>query len=118
MKALLATLTLTFTVFSAQATSLILGEAYIQKNSNHPQGITYKAQDSLKSWCTGLGSQISFGAFEAAEKVDAMAEGLFRCEGKFVQVPGSRQNPIQIFSISGCTELNPVDLKTECPPIK
>lgn len=120
MKTLLATLALTLSAsaFSASAPSITFNETYIEKNSANQYGIYYKTNRNLKSWCTGFSTQIAFGAFEAAEKVEAMADGFFRCDGKFAQVPGERQNAIQIYSINGCTEVNPAELKADCPPIK
>lgn len=120
MKTLLATLALTLSAsaFSAQAPSLTFNELYIEKTSSNQYGIYYKTNRTTKSWCTGFGNPISFGAFEAAEKIDTLADGLFRCEGKFVQVPGDRQNAAQIYAVSGCTEVNPAELKADCPPVK
>lgn len=120
MKTLLATLALTLSVsaFSAQVPSLTFTETYIEKTSTNQFGLYYKTNRNLKSWCSGFGNTISFGVFESAEKVDSLSDGLFRCEGKFVQVPGDRQNAVQIFAINGCTEVNPAELKAECPLIK
>lgn len=121
MKTILATLALTLSAsaFSAQAPSSAFTEAYIKKNNTvNEMGINYTTNRTLKSWCTGMASPIGFGTFEAAEKMDSLADGLYRCDGKFVQVPNERQNAIQIFAINGCTEVNPAELKADCPPIK
>jgi hypothetical protein len=118
MKTLLATLALTLTASAFAAPSLTFTETYIEKTSTSQYGIYYKTNRNVKSWCTGLGNPISFGSFEAAEKVDSLSDGLFRCEGKFVQVPGDRQNAAQVYAINGCTEVNPAELKADCPPVK
>lgn len=121
MKTLLATLALTLgaSAFAAQTPSAAFTEAYIKKDGKvNETGVNYRTNRTLQSWCTGMASPISFGAFEAAEKFDGMADGLYRCDGKFVQVPNERQNPIAVFAINGCSEVNPAELKAECPPIK
>lgn len=121
MKALLATLVLTFSAsaFSAKVPSAAFAEAYIKKDSNVTEtGINYRTNRTLKTWCSGMASPVSFGTYEAAEKFDNMTDGLYRCDGKFVQVPNERQNPIEIFAINGCSEVNPAELKAECPSIK
>lgn len=118
MKTLLATLALTLSTSAFSAPSLTFTETYIEKTSTGQYGIYYKTNRNVKSWCTGFGNPISFGTFEAAEKVDSLSDGLFRCEGKFVQVPGDRQNAAQVYAINGCTEVNPAELKADCPPVK
>lgn len=121
MKTLLATLALTLSAsaFSAQAPSMAFSEVIIKKdNTVNELGINYRTNRSVKTWCTGMGSPIGIGSFEAAEKLDGLADGLYRCDGKFTQVPNERQNPIQVFAINGCTEVNPAELKADCPPIK
>lgn len=118
MKNLLASIVFVFSAFSAQAASLTFNEIYIQKDTTNSYGAYYKTNRSLKAWCTGLGSAISFGTFEAAEKIEKFENGFFRCEGQFVQIPGDRQNAAQIFKIGECSELNPAELKNECALIK
>ena len=121
MKTLLATLALTLSAsaFSAQAPSLAFSEVYIQKNNIvNDAGIHFKTNRTLKTWCTGMGSPIAIGVFEAAEKLDNLSNGLYRCDGKFVQIPGDRQNPIEVFALNGCSEVNPAELKADCAPIK
>ncbi|MEA9355754.1 hypothetical protein SHI21_06065 [Bacteriovorax sp. PP10] len=121
MKTLLATLALTLSAsaFSAKVPSAAFTETYIKKNSNVTDtGVNYTTNRTLQSWCTGMASPVAFGTYEVAEKFDSMTDGLYRCDGKFAQVPNERQNPITIFAINGCSEVNPAELKSECPPIK
>ena len=121
MKTILATLVLTLSVsaFSAQIPSSAFTEAYIKKdNKVNDTGVNYRTNRTLKSWCTGMASPIGFGSFEVAEKMDGLSDGLYRCDGKFVQIPNERQNPIEIFAINSCTEVNPAELKADCAIIK
>lgn len=116
MKTLLVTLALTLSAsaFSAQAPSLTFTEIYLQKNSEENDlGIQYKVNRDVKTWCRGFTSMITFGAFEVAEKLDNMADGFYRCDGKFVQA--SNPGAIQVFAINGCSEVNAAELKAECP---
>lgn len=121
MKTILASLALSLSAsaFSAVVPSLSFTEAYILKSSQvNETGVHYKTNRTLRTWCTGMGSPIDFGSVEAAEKLDGLSDGLYRCEGKFVQVPSERQNPIKLFVVNGCSEVNPAELKADCPPIK
>ena len=119
MKTLLVTLSLTLSVsaFSALAPSLTFNEIYLDKNGQENDlGIQYKLNRDLKTWCRGFTSTITFGAFEAAEKLDNMADGFYRCDGKFVQA--SNPGAIQVFAINGCSEISRVELKADCLLIK
>lgn len=121
MKMILATLALTLSTsaFTAIAPSSAFTEAFIKKdNKVNDTGVHYRTNRTLKSWCTGMASPVGFGSYEVAEKMDALSDGLYRCEGKFVQIPNERQNPIEIFAINNCIEVNSAELKADCPIIK
>jgi hypothetical protein len=106
---------LSTSAFSAETQTLTFNSMIVNKMGPNDMGITYVTNRNVKSWCTGAGSPMSFGTFEAAQTIEALADGLYSCEGKFVQIPNLRSNPIQVFEISTCTLANPKDLKTDCP---
>jgi hypothetical protein len=101
--------------FAVEAAPLAFNQMFVKKASVSEVGIHFVTNRTVKSWCTGTGSPMSIGSFEAAQAIDALADGLYSCEGKFVQVPGERSNAIQIFEIGNCSLVNAVDLQTSCP---
>lgn len=106
-------------VFSAQAFSaqdpIAFNQLILKKDLANPYFVTFSANRTVKTWCTGFGSAISFGSFEAAQTVDTLADGLYSCEGKFAQLPGELRNGIQIFDIANCKVVTDVELKADCP---
>lgn len=91
----------------------------LKKDTKNQYGIVYVPNRQVEAWCLGQGSPMSVMTYEAAETMEKLEDGLFRCQGKYVQIPSDRTFPIQIFSIESCTELNPTELRAEsCKPIK
>lgn len=112
---ILASLLVSSAAFSAQTTALTFNKMILKKESQSNAGIFYVANKTVTAWCTGSGSPMSIGTFEAAQTIDGLSDALYSCEGKFVQVPGQRINPIQIFEVTSCTAVSSVELQTECP---
>ncbi len=108
---LIAILALTSSAF---ASDMAFTEILLKKDSKNVDEIVYVATHSMDVWCKGYGSQIEVGSFEVAQNLDTLADGLYRCTGKFAQVPGPRSNPIHVFELDGCSAANANDLKLEC----
>lgn len=115
MKTLMLLALISTSAFAAESKSLAFNQIIIKKNTVNDIGILYVVNRSVASWCTGFGSPMSFGNYEAAVAIDSLEAGLHECNGKFVQVPGERANPIQIFEITNCTAVDAVELKATCP---
>jgi hypothetical protein len=99
----------------AKVETLAFTQIIISKDSHRATEIPYVANRSVKTWCTGYGSNLAIGSFEAAQTLDGLADGLYSCDGKFVQAQGERNNGLQVFEIAACHTVNSVDLKTDCP---
>ena len=109
-------LLLSATAFSAEALpSLTFNETLINKDSASAFGLYYVANRFVSNWCLNRGNAMAISNFEAAKYLDNLANGLYRCSGDFVQIPGERTQPVTIFKIETCTEVNPADLRLSCP---
>jgi len=115
IKTLMLLALLSTSAFAAESKSLAFDKIIIKKNTVNDVGILYVVNRSVESWCTGFGSPLSFGNYDAAVTIDSLSAGLHECTGKFVQVPGERVNPIQVFEISSCSAVDAVELKASCP---
>jgi hypothetical protein len=106
---------LSSSLFAAEAKLLTFNKLILKKSAVSDIGVHYVTNRSIETWCLGSGSSMSLGNFEAAQTIEALADGLYSCEGKFVQVPGERTSSIQVFEIGSCIATNAVELKAECP---
>ena len=102
----------------AAPVSMTFDQILLKKSSIENAGTVLTVNRELKTWCMGLGSQLSVGTFEVAEKLNTLVDGLYTCEGKFVKLTSDHSTPVQGFEISSCTEINAVSLKADCPPKK
>jgi len=116
-KLILGLALLSTSAMAAAPSSMIFNEVFLKKGTGE-MGLQLIVNRDVKTWCVGYGSQLSVGTFEVGEKVDGLANGLYKCEGKFVQVRAEHTTPIQAFEIGTCSEINPVELKADCPPRK
>lgn len=119
MKKLIVALALISTsAMAATPASMIFNEVFLKKGTSGEMGFQLIVNRDMKTWCMGYGSQLTVGTFEVGEKIDGLADGLYKCEGKFVQIRQEHTTPIQAFEIGTCSEINSADLKAECPPKK
>lgn len=119
MKKLIMSLALVSTsAMAATPTSMIFNEIILKKTNSKELGLQLIVNRDTQTWCSGFGSQLSIGTFEVGEKIDALAEGLYKCDGKFVKVRTELSSPAQAFEIGTCSEINAVELKADCPPKK
>jgi hypothetical protein len=114
MKKILMTLTLL--ILSAAAVSsevqpMTFDSFYLTKDSKNAYGLVYVPYRNVEAWCAQRGSPLNLMTLEVAQAMDNLADGLYNCTGKFVQIPTDRMFPIQIFQIDTCTEVNANHLK-------
>ncbi len=102
---------LSFLSLSVFAQPLTHTQITLTKNSADQNGLNYLAAP-LARWCQDTNTVVEFGSFEAAAYVEALENGLYLCDGKFVT--GPFQSPVQIFAISDCKAQNADDLKNKC----
>jgi hypothetical protein len=117
MKKILVTASWTFFLAvaanSAYGAPLTSTETWITKTMNHIGNLQINGHRTLADWCANRGNAIEFGSFQAAQAVDALGDGLYRCEGEFVNTPEKSQ--VILFQIDRCDLLVPSDLKKSCP---
>lgn len=118
MKKFMLLLALSTTTAMGASESITFNQIILKKTSIENSGTILTVNRDLKTWCMGLGSQLSIGTFEVAEKLNNLSDGLYSCEGKFVKLTSDHTTPVQGFEISSCTEVSAVSLKTDCPPKK
>jgi hypothetical protein len=107
------TIVVVFISVAAQAGSLTSTQIILEKDAKEPSGISFVASRNLASWCNGVRGPAHFQSFKAAQTVEQLADGLYVCTGEFVSYPMTP--PVDIFSISSCTEKQAAELTKNCP---
>jgi hypothetical protein len=113
----LLTLTLSLTAAATEIRPMTFDSILLTKNSKSTYGLVYIPNRLIEAWCAGFGNPMSVMSYEVAETMEKLADGLYRCSGKFLQVPSDRTYPVQIFQLDSCIEKNPVDLRASSCPI-
>lgn len=94
----------------AQAAPITYTQVVIEKNSKSATGVFFTSGLTREHYCAGFRGALEFGSFDAAKKAEAMADGVYVCNGEFVH---SQPRPlVQAFSISGCGQ--PSDKSSIC----
>lgn len=98
---------------AAAPRALTLTEILLRRSTDRIGTIELVGNESVASWCTGLGQGIDIGSFAAAREIEALSNGLYICQGEFVNTPSRPR--IQIFGLRNCVSQDPDALKARCP---
>lgn len=99
--------------FGAVAGAATHTQILLTKDATNKEGYAYLASPFAR-WCQGLNTVISYGSYESAQYVEALADGFYVCEGKFVS-GGQFNSSVQIFEITSCAHADAEVLKGQCP---
>jgi hypothetical protein len=94
----------------SNAKAITFSEVLVNKNIEPREGFV-TGYLTLKAWCLKVGISFEVGNFQAAKELEKLADGLYRCEGKFARLPFQ---PVKAFDIEKCTAVNSVELRKDC----
>lgn len=107
-------LTLLAVIFSAAslAGSVTFNEVLIKKQFNDSNFLGFTSYISMKLWCLKLGTAVDLGTFQAAQDLEKLEDGTYRCKGHFARVP---YGPVKAFQVFSCSKLEVIEMQKECP---
>jgi hypothetical protein len=89
-------------------------EILLKKDLKNNSGIFMTAHTSVKTFCMKRGNPLNVGSFEAAQFLENLEDGFFRCFGEFTKLPNT---PVNAFKIYKCEVANADEINQGCSKI-